>query len=148
VATLIGVATIIVTASGVFGEMQSALNAIWKIDSRGTPISRLIRARAASLGLVVSLGFLMMVSLVVSVGLTALGDYLNSVLPFGKILLTILTALFRFSSFPCFLRQFTKCCPTGPSNGRPGSGAPYFTRCGGRKRLDHDDLDGRTVRDR
>jgi membrane protein len=64
--------------------MQPALNAIWKIDSSGTPISRLIRARAASVGLVVSLGFLMMVSLVVSAGLTALGDYLNAVLPFGK----------------------------------------------------------------
>src|SRR4051795_9777281 len=36
-ATLIGVVTVIVTASGVFGEMQSALNTIWKADASGTP---------------------------------------------------------------------------------------------------------------
>ena len=95
-AAVIGVVTLIVTASGVFGEMQSALNTIWKVDSSGTPVSRLVRARAASLGLVVSLGFLMMVSLVVSAGLTALGDYLNAVLPFGKLLLTILNGILSF----------------------------------------------------
>src|SRR3954470_12651766 len=95
-AAVIGVVTLIVTASGVFGEMQSALNTIWKVDSSGTPVSRLVRARAASLGLVVSLGFLMMVSLVVSAGVTALGDYLNAVLPFGKVLLTILNGIVSF----------------------------------------------------
>ncbi len=114
VATLVGVATIIVTASGVFGEMQSALNAIWKIDSTGTPISRLIRARAASLGLVVSLGFLMMVSLVVSAGLTALGDYLNSVLPFGKILLTILNSLVSFLLISVLFAAIYKVLPDRP----------------------------------
>jgi len=51
-ATIIGVATLVVTASGVFGEMQSALNTIWKVNPQGTTVSRLIRARAASLGLV------------------------------------------------------------------------------------------------
>ena len=35
-ATIIGVATLLVTASGVFGEMQSALNAIWKAQPKGT----------------------------------------------------------------------------------------------------------------
>jgi membrane protein len=77
-ATIIGIATLIVTASGVFGEMQTSLNVIWKAEPKGTTVSRLIRARAASLGLVVVLGFLLMVSLVVSTGLTAFGDYLKS----------------------------------------------------------------------
>jgi membrane protein len=89
-ATIIGVVTLILTASGVFGEMQTSLNAIWKAKPVGTTVSRLIRARAASLGLVATLGFLLMVSLVVSTGLTAFGNYLDSVLPFGKIILTVL----------------------------------------------------------
>jgi membrane protein len=113
-ATLIGIATIIVTASGVFGEMQSALNTIWKIDSSGTPISRLIRARAASLGLVVSLGFLMMVSLVVSAGLTALGNYLNAVLPFGKVLLTILNGIVSFVLIAVLFAAIYKVLPDRP----------------------------------
>ena len=68
VATIIGIITLMVTASGVFGEMQTALNVIWKAKPKGTTVSRLIRARAASLGLVAALGFLLMVSLVVSTG--------------------------------------------------------------------------------
>jgi membrane protein len=57
VATVVGIVTLMVTASGVFGEMQSALNAIWKAKPKDTTVSRLIRARAASLGLVATLGF-------------------------------------------------------------------------------------------
>jgi len=90
VATIIGIITLIVTASGVFVEMQTALNAIWKATPKGTTVSQLIRARAASLGLVAALGFLLMVSLVVSTVLTAFGNYLDSILPFGKIILTLL----------------------------------------------------------
>jgi len=93
IATIIGIITLIVTASGVFGEMQTALNAIWKAKPKGTTVSRLIRARAASLGLVAVLGFLLMVSLVVSTMLTAFGNYLDSILPFGKVILTVLNVV-------------------------------------------------------
>lgn len=51
-ATLVGIVTLFVTASGVFGEMQLSLNKIWKIDTPAMSLSRLVRARAASLGLV------------------------------------------------------------------------------------------------
>ena len=93
VATIIGIITLMVTASGVFGEMQTALNVIWKAQPKGTTVSRLIRARAASLGLVAALGFLLMVSLVVSTVLTAFGNYLDSILPFGKVILTVLNVV-------------------------------------------------------
>jgi membrane protein len=134
-ATLIGVVTIIVTASGVFGEMQSALNAIWKIDSSGTPISRLIRARAASLGLVVSLGFLMMVSLVVSAGLTALGDYLDAVLPFGKIVLAILNGIVSVLLISVLFAAIYKVLPDRPIQWRDvvvGSAATALLFTGGK----------------
>jgi hypothetical protein len=61
IATIIGVAVLIATASGVFGEMQAALNAIWKATPQTTTVSQLIRARAVSLGLVTALGFLWVV---------------------------------------------------------------------------------------
>jgi len=90
IATIIGVATLIATASGVFGEMQAALNSIWKTKPKATTVSRLIRARAVSLGLVAALGFLLIVSLVISAGLTAFGDYLDTVLLMGKLVLPAL----------------------------------------------------------
>lgn len=92
IATIIGAVTLLVTASGVFGEMQSALNVIWKVKPAGTSVTRLLRARAASLGVVAALGFVLMISLVVSAALTAFGSYLNSILPFGRIILTALNA--------------------------------------------------------
>jgi membrane protein len=95
-ATVIGVVTLLATASGVFGEMQAALNRIWKAEPKSGTFSRLVRARAASLGLVAALGFLLAVSLVVSAGLTALGTTLNAVLPFGAILLSVVNFLVSF----------------------------------------------------
>ena len=88
-ATIIGLVTLLVTASGVFGEMQSALNAIWKAEPKGG-LSAIVKARAASLGLVATMGFLLLVSLVVSAGLHALGDYLNRFLPGAEVLLQVL----------------------------------------------------------
>jgi membrane protein len=71
-ATAVGVITLVITASGVFTEMQQTLNVIWRAKLRGTTMSRVIRARAVSLGLVAALGFLLLVSLVVSTLLSAL----------------------------------------------------------------------------
>jgi membrane protein len=73
--------------------MQAALNSIWKAKPQATTISRLIRARAVSLGLVAALGFLLIVSLVISAGLTAFGNYLDTVLPMGNLILPVLNFL-------------------------------------------------------
>ena len=94
--TILGVGTLIITATGVFGEMQSALNTIWKVETKATTLSRLVRARAASLGLVVVLGFLLMVSLVVSAVLSALGAYLETVLPIGRLVISGLNLAISF----------------------------------------------------
>ncbi|MGB8894264.1 MAG: YihY/virulence factor BrkB family protein [Pseudolabrys sp.] len=87
VATVIGTVTLIATASGVFGEMQAALNTIWKTRSKEAILSRLVRARIASLGLVAALGFLLIVSLAVSAGLTAFANHLD-MLPVGALILS------------------------------------------------------------
>src|SRR5689334_16692780 len=76
VASIIGIGTLLLTATGALTEIQSALNAIWKATPSAV-LSELVRARLVSLGLVVTLGFLMLVSLTVSAGLAALGTYLS-----------------------------------------------------------------------
>jgi membrane protein len=78
-----------VTATGVFGEVQSAMNAIWKAKSRASTLSRLVRARLASLGLVVTCGFLLMVSLAVSAGLEALSKFLKGLFPGAELALQV-----------------------------------------------------------
>jgi membrane protein len=80
-ATVIGVVAIVLATSGVFGEVQSSLNAVWKAKSRRSTMTRLVRARLASLGLVFAFGFVLMVSLAVSAALTALMTFLHGVFP-------------------------------------------------------------------
>ena len=87
VAAISGVAMLIATASGVFAEMQAALNTIWKSRGRETGLSRLLRARITSLGLVAAMGFLLVVSLAISAGLTVFSNYLNR-MPVGTWILS------------------------------------------------------------
>jgi membrane protein len=89
-ASVIGVVSLIVTASGVFGEMQTALNAIWRAKPEGDSVTRLIKARLTSLTLVVSLGFLLLVSLVIGAAIAAVGQMLNGIMPFTQVLLHLL----------------------------------------------------------
>ena len=77
IATLIGLVTLLFTASGVFSEMQAAMDAIWHAKPRHSTFIELLRVRLISLGLVAVLGFLLLVSLVISAALAALGTYLS-----------------------------------------------------------------------
>jgi membrane protein len=103
IATIIGIVTLIATASGVFGEMQAALNSIWKTKPQATTVSRLIRARVISLGLVAALGFLLIVSLVISAGLTAL--------PMGKLFLPVLNFVVSLVLFGVLFGAIYKVLP-------------------------------------
>ena len=78
----VGMVTLLATASGVFGEMQLALNVIWRVEPKEMSLSRIVRAGAASFGLVAALGFLLLVSLGASAAISALADVLNAYLPF------------------------------------------------------------------
>ena len=73
VGTLVGVITLLVGATTVFGELQDALDRIWRAPKRtGNGLWALLRARLLSLGLVLGIGFLLLVSLVFSAALAAL----------------------------------------------------------------------------
>ena len=93
IAASIALITLLASASGVFGEMQAALNRIWKVEPVATTLSALVRARAASLGLVASLGFLLLVSLVASAAISGLGSIINAYLPFGAVILSTINTV-------------------------------------------------------
>ncbi len=95
-ATVIGGVTLLVAASGVFGEMQTALNAIWKATPKEGAVRQLVRARLQSLGLVLILGFLLLVSLVASAALSAAGAWLSARLPGVHLLLRLASLAISF----------------------------------------------------
>jgi membrane protein len=110
-ATIFGVVVVIVTASGVFGEMQAGLNATWKASPPDQPLLLLIRARAASLGLVAALGFLLMVSLAASAALTAFKTYLGGGNSFAPLLLSVLNAFMSLALFTVLFGAIYKVLP-------------------------------------
>ncbi|MER8681100.1 YihY/virulence factor BrkB family protein [Mesorhizobium sp. M1405] len=110
-ASILGLVTLFIAASGVFGEMQLALNEIWKVKPSGATISRLVRARIASLGLVAALGFLLLVSLVVSAAISALGDVINAYLPFGTIILSAINGIVSFALIALLFAAIYKVLP-------------------------------------
>ena len=87
--TIIGLVAVFVAATGVFGEVQSAMNAIWKAEPQSTTLARFMWARLSSLALVVTSGFLLTASLAVSAALAALSTYLNGVFTGAELALKI-----------------------------------------------------------
>jgi len=75
--TLIGMALLLAGATSVFAELQNALDRIWRAPERNKPsgLFGLLRARMMSFGLILGLGFLMIVSLIASAALAALGEW-------------------------------------------------------------------------
>lgn len=76
---------LVVAASGLFGEMQASLNAIWKAKPQGSFLRRLARDRAASLVLVLALGFVLVGSTLCTAAITALGTRIEYVLPLSEL---------------------------------------------------------------
>ena len=73
---VLGVLAVLIGATGVFAELHDSLNAIWEVRTRpGRPIRSLIPTRLWAFAMVFGIGFLLLASLVVSAGLTALGTY-------------------------------------------------------------------------
>jgi membrane protein len=74
VATVIGGATLLIGAMSVFGELQDALDRIWRVPvpPGGSSWKRLLRTRLLSFGMVIAIGFLLLTSLLVSAAIGAL----------------------------------------------------------------------------
>jgi membrane protein len=83
-ATVIGIALALFGASGVFGQLQDALNTIWGVKAKPTAgIRGYIRARFLSFAMVAGVCFLLLVSLTIETILKAFGHYVEGAVPGG-----------------------------------------------------------------
>ncbi|MBK8163579.1 MAG: YihY/virulence factor BrkB family protein [Gammaproteobacteria bacterium] len=90
--TLLGVCAIIIGATTVFAQMQQSLNRIWQVVPRPSRSSLwlLIKARVLSLTIVLAIGFVLLVSLLLSVALQVIVAYSSQWLPVPAGLVTLL----------------------------------------------------------
>ena len=81
-ASIIGLITLLLGASGVFGELRSALNTVWEIKAQSTDgILVWLTQRIFSFGMVLAIGFLLIVSLIISAAIAAAGNFFETLLP-------------------------------------------------------------------
>ena len=95
IASVVSVATLIVGATSIFGELQSDLDRIWRAPAANRPAGLwgLVKTRLLSFGLIVSIGFLLLVSLVVSAGLAAFGKWYGAMFPGWVVTLEVVNQL-------------------------------------------------------
>jgi membrane protein len=104
-ATIIGFVVVIVGATGVFIELQKALNLIWEVKVKPRrAILTLVRTRLFSFGLIVSVGFLLLISLIITTILAALSGWVLNHWP--NIVLVIFYVLKFIISFGVVMLLF------------------------------------------
>lgn len=82
ISTIIGVITLLIGATSIFGEVQDSINSIWGLKPKPkVGFMKTIQNRLLSFGLIGSLGFLLLVSLAATAVVEGLGDRLKAVLP-------------------------------------------------------------------
>jgi membrane protein len=97
-ATIMGAVTLVVGATGVFGELQFSLNRIWEVKARpGRGIWGEVKDRFFSFTMVLGVAFLLLVSLVLSAVLSAVGRSFTGVLPGGEAVWQVVNFAFSFA---------------------------------------------------
>jgi membrane protein len=111
-ATLAGFAILLFGASGVFGELRSALNRIWEAKPESSSgIWGILRKRVFSIGMVFSVGFPLLISLLVSTGLAALTRVLRQMMPLPPFLMTGVDFLISFLAIAMLFGLILKYVP-------------------------------------
>jgi membrane protein len=93
-ATIIGIITLLFGALGVFNELHNALNTIWGVKEEETEgffesIKKVVFSRLLSFTMILGIGFLLLVSLVISAGLSAAQETIGNAIPVSEIILQI-----------------------------------------------------------
>jgi membrane protein len=112
IATGVAVVMLLFGATGVFAQLQESLNIIWRVkEKEGEGIWKMIKNRFISLLAVLGTGFLLLVSLVISAALSALGSTLGDVLPFPEFFLQGINVFISFAVVTLLFAMIYKLLP-------------------------------------
>lgn len=112
IATALGVIALIFGATGVFVQLQDALNHIWHVKPRPrNGVLNFLRSRFLSFAMVLVIGFLLLVSLVVSAALSGIGAYFDHLFPGWALLWQGLNLLISFAVITVLFAMMYKLLP-------------------------------------
>jgi membrane protein len=112
IASIVGVVTVMIGASGAFLQLQCALNQIWKVKPKSESFwMSALRKRSLSFGLVLGTGFLLLVSLALSAALAAVATFMGHLLPIPAFLLESVNFLLSFAVITMLFAMMFKVLP-------------------------------------
>jgi membrane protein len=111
-ATIVGFVVLIVGASGVFAQMQASLNAIWRVEPKpGRGIWGLLQDRILSFGFILVVGFLLLISLILTAIIAFIGTWFGGFLPGVETLIQILNAILSLAIITLLFAMIFKFLP-------------------------------------
>jgi len=111
-ATIVGFVALIVGASGVFAQMQASLNAIWRVEPKpGRGIWGLIQDRVLSFGFILIVGFLLLISLILTAIIAFIGEWFGGFVPGVETLIQILNAILSLAIITLLFAMIFKFLP-------------------------------------
>ena len=112
VATIVSVIILLFGASGVFGQLQSSLNAIWGVKPKpGRGVLGMIKDRLLSFGFTLVVGFLLLVSLLLTAGIALLANWVGGLMPGSEIIAQILNLVFSLVMITLLFAMIFKFLP-------------------------------------
>jgi membrane protein len=111
IAAVIGVVTLLFGATGAFSEVYDALNIIWDVDAKPSTGLAILKARFLSFGMILIIGFLLMVSLVVSATLAGIAKFAASGLVMPAAVLHSIDLVFSFAVITVLFAMIFKTLP-------------------------------------
>lgn len=111
--SVLGVMTLAIGASGVFAELQDSLNTIWKVQpkTKGSGVMKIITDRFLSFTMVLTIGFLLLVSLLVHAALAAFGKFMDGLFPATEALLHVVSLVISFGVITLLFAMMFKMLP-------------------------------------
>lgn len=111
-ATVVATTTLFVGATGVFAQLQDALNTIWEVrPKQGTGWKHFVTTRLLSFAMILAIGFLLLVSLVISAAMTAAGKFMNGLIPAHEVFWNVVNFLVSFGMITLLFATIFKYLP-------------------------------------
>ena len=112
VASIMGLVTLLLGASGVFGQLQSSLNIIWGVEPKpGRGILGMIKDRFLSFGFILVVGFLLLVSLMLSAAVTFFAQWISGLTPGMEVVAHGLNFVLSLGVITVLFALMFKCLP-------------------------------------
>lgn len=112
IASVIGLVTLFLGAAGLFGQLQDALNTIWEVAPKpGGGILSMLRQRFISFTMVLGIGFMLLVSLVLSAMISLLGNFIFRFIPQQEFLLQLINFVLSFGIITVLFALIYKILP-------------------------------------